>query len=146
MKFLEKGSVVVLVRVILGVMLLYACFDKIADPAKFARSVANYQMIPFEFSNIVAIVLPWIELYVGVCLIVGIFLDGASLLTMGMMVFFIIALSQATLRGLDIECGCFKGPSKVGVRRIVEDVLWFAMAYVVWRRKERVLEIFPKSV
>lgn len=146
MTFLKKGWVVMAFRVILGVMLIYASFDKIADPSKFARIIQNYQFIPYSLSNLPAILLPWVELYVGVCLIVGIFVDGASILTMGMMVVFIVALSQATLRGLDIECGCFKGASKVGIRRIVEDIVWLGMACVVWRRAERPLEIYPKSV
>jgi len=131
---------------ILGVMLIYASFDKILDPSKFARAIANYQMIPFSLTNLPAIILPWIEVYVGICLILGIFIDGAVLLTMGMMIFFIVALSQATIRGLDIECGCFKGASKVGIRRIVEDIIWFGIAFVVWRRSEHSWELYPKSV
>ncbi|MFQ6676239.1 MAG: MauE/DoxX family redox-associated membrane protein [Fidelibacterota bacterium] len=146
MTFLGKSWVVIGLRLILGGMLLYASFDKIADPSSFQRAVANYRMIPYAYTNLLAVVLPWLELYVGACLIVGIFVDGATLLTMGMMVVFIAALSQATVRGLDIECGCFKGASKVGIRRIAEDVVWFAMAYIVWRRPQRTWEIYPRPV
>lgn len=146
MNLLGKKWIIITFRVLLGVMLLYASFDKIIDPSKFARAIANYQFIPFAFSNLFAIILPWIELYVGVCLILGIFVDGASLITMGMMAIFIVALSQAMIRGLDIECGCFKGASEIGIRRIVEDIIWFGMAYILWRRAERPWEIYPKSV
>ncbi|MFQ6616577.1 MAG: MauE/DoxX family redox-associated membrane protein [Fidelibacterota bacterium] len=144
--FLGKSWVVVAFRVILGGMLMVASFDKIVDPASFQQVISNYQMIPYAYTNLLAIVLPWLELYVGACLIVGIFVDGASFLTMGLMLVFIVALSQATLRGLDIECGCFKGASKVGIRRIVEDVVWFAMAYIVWRRPGKPWEVYPKPV
>lgn len=126
--------------------MLYASFSKIAEPKDFATLVDNYQFLPYALTNLMAILLPWVELYVGMSLILGIFVDGATLLTMGMMLMFIIALSQATIRGLDIECGCFTGASKVGVRRILEDILWLAMTIIVWRRKENAFEIYPKSV
>ncbi|MEE9166874.1 MAG: MauE/DoxX family redox-associated membrane protein [Candidatus Neomarinimicrobiota bacterium] len=146
MTFLNRRWVVVAFRMALGVMLIYASFDKIANPSEFSGVIANYQLIPFYSSNLLAILLPWLEFFVGACLILGLLVDGAAFLTMGMMVVFIVALSQATVRGLDIECGCFKDASKVGVRRIVEDFVWLGMAYVIWRRVEKPLEIYPKSV
>ena len=146
MNLLKTWWLTLVFRVILGAMLLYASFDKIANPSDFAVDIANYLMIPFAFSNLLAIVLPWVELYVGACLLLGIFVDGASLLTMGMMVVFLIALSQATIRGLDIECGCFKGASPIGIRRIFEDIVWLGMAFVVSRRTVKRWEIYPKSV
>ena len=82
----------------------------------------------------------------GACLILGVFLDGAALLSMGMMVMFIIALGQALARGLDIECGCFSQEgSLVGLNTMLRDIIWLAMAVFVWRREDKTLELFPKS-
>ena len=67
------------------------------------------------------------------------------------MVVFIIALSQALFRGIDINCGCFKvivengGGHQVGFRRIIEDFIYLGMALMVLSRGERKWELYPKS-
>lgn len=129
--------------------MIYASFDKIGNPEAFAKIIRNYHVIPYTTTNLFALVLPWVEFYTGVCLILGIFVDGASIITIAMMGVFIIALSQAVLRGIDIECGCFKvvgGSSKVGIQRIIEDIVYLGMAFIVWKRGEKVGEWLPKSL
>ena len=82
----------------------------------------------------------------GACLILGVFVDGAALLSVGMLVMFIIALGQSLARGLDIECGCFSQEgSLVGLDILARDIVWLAIAVLVWRREEKILELFPKS-
>ena len=102
--FLTNRWIILTFRIILGIVFLYASFDKISDPGSFAGNIQNYQMLPYSVTNLFAILLPWVELYVGACLILGIFVDGATLLSIGMMVMFVVALTQAIGRGLDIEC------------------------------------------
>ena len=82
----------------------------------------------------------------GACLILGGFVDGAALLSVGMRVMFIIALGQALARGLDIECGCFSQEgSLVGLDILARDIVWLAMSVLILRREEKILELFPKS-
>ena len=50
-----------------------------------------------------AITLPWIELFAGICLIIGVFIDGATVLVVLMNIVFIFAISQALARGISIE-------------------------------------------
>ena len=103
----QRSVIALLCRVILGVILIYASIDKIVHPAEFAKAIGNYNVLPFGLENLLGIVLPILELLVGICLILGIMLDGSAILTAGMMTVFIIALSQAMIRGIDINCGCF---------------------------------------
>ena len=96
------------------------------------------------------IVLPILELLVGTCLVLGIMLDGSAIIAAGMMVVFIIALSQALLRGIDINCGCFKvtaenAGQQVRIRRIIEDCIFMGMAFMVLSRGERKWELYPKT-
>ena len=147
MNFFKNKWIVIAFRLFLGGLLIYASFDKIENPEAFAKIIRNYHAFPYAATNILALLLPWIELYTGVCLIFGILVDGASLLTMAMMGVFILAISQAVLRGIDIECGCFKvteGSSRVGMRRIIEDIIYLGMAFVVWKREVKVGEWLPK--
>ena len=111
-------------RIVLGVVLIYASIDKIIHPDAFAKLIGNYNVLPFGLENVVAIILPTLELIVGCCLILGIMLDGSSIITAGMMIVFIFALSQAMIRGIDVSCGCFnvseaEEGSQIGFRRII---------------------------
>lgn len=98
---------VVLFRLIVGIIFLYASLDKIAHPDQFARIVYNYKILPGFFINIFAITLPWIEFFCGLFLILGLFIESSSLLLGLLLVSFTIALSVNSLRGVDIACGCF---------------------------------------
>ena len=146
----QRSVIALLCRVILGVILIYASIDKIVHPAEFAKAIGNYNVLPFGLENLLGIVLPILELLVGICLVLGIMLDGSAIIAAGMMTVFIIALSQAMIRGIDINCGCFKvtvenGGHQVGVRRIIEDFLFLGMSLMVLSRGERKWELYPKS-
>jgi len=146
----QRSVIALLCRVILGVILIYASIDKIVHPAEFAKAIGNYNVLPFGLENLLGIVLPILELLVGICLVFGIMLDGSAIITAGMMTVFIIALSQAMIRGIDINCGCFKvtvenGGHQVGIRRIIEDFLFLGMSLMVLSRGERKWELYPKS-
>ena len=148
--FAQRSVIALLCRVILGVILVYASIDKIVHPAEFAKAIGNYNVLPFGLENLLGIVLPILELLVGICLVLGIMLDGSAIITAGMMTVFIIALSQAMIRGIDINCGCFKvtvenGGHQVGIRRIIEDFLFLGMSLMVLSRGERKWELYPKS-
>jgi hypothetical protein len=113
------------------------------DPATFAKAIWNYRialpLLGVNYVNATALFLPALELVLALVLAVGIWRRGASLLTMAFMLLFIVAISSAIARGLNIECGCF-GTSKLGVatahkvglRRLLEDVAYFLMAAVVF--------------
>ena len=149
--FSQRSVIALLCRVILGIVLIYASIDKIVHPAEFAKAIGNYNVLPFGLENLLGIVLPVLELLVGTWLVLGIMLDGSAIITAGMMVVFIIALSQALFRGIDINCGCFKvivengGGHQVGFRRIIEDFIYLGMALMVLSRGERKWELYRKS-
>lgn len=95
-------------RLIVGAVFIYASIYKIADPLSFANAIWNYHLAPGSLINLSALVMPWVELLAGLGLILGLFYRGSVLLVMGMTVMFMIALTAAVARGLDIDCGCFK--------------------------------------
>lgn len=100
--FLSLGA-----RLILGAVFIYASMDKIAHPAAFAEAVYNYQILPDALIHLTAIILPWLELILGVLLILGIWLPGSVLLSNLLLVIFLSALVFNLARGLDVQCGCF---------------------------------------
>jgi uncharacterized membrane protein YphA (DoxX/SURF4 family) len=133
MNVVHRAAVVV--RIALGLLFIYASHSKILDPAAFSRTVYYYRLLPAEAVNVVAIVLPWIEVLVGVFLVVGFKLRGAALLASASMVIFLAAMTSALARGLNIDCGCFSADGGHGVdsTRVLQDVgLLAAAVFVYW--------------
>ena len=144
-----KGPVVLICRLILGAVFIYASLDKIMNPDDFAKAIGNYHVLPLGLENLLALVLPWIEMLTGLCLIIGVMVDGATILIILMNIVFIFAISQALARGISIECGCFSVSSEagdnIGLQTILRDIGYLLLAYVVYYRQERKFEFFPKS-
>jgi uncharacterized membrane protein YphA (DoxX/SURF4 family) len=118
-------------RVTLGAVFLVACLDKIADPAAFARSIANYRLVPDRYLHVMATTLPWIEAVAGAALVAGLWTRAAALVTAGMLAVFIAAIGSAMARHLDISCGCFdSGPDarRMGLSTLLWDIVWLVQA------------------
>jgi uncharacterized membrane protein YphA (DoxX/SURF4 family) len=94
-------------RIILGMVFVYASYDKILHPAAFAKLIYNYQILPDELVNLSAIFLPWLELTIGSLLITGVWLPGSVFISNILLIIFFCALMYNKARGLDINCGCF---------------------------------------
>jgi len=119
----------------LGVLFVGACLHKIAEPASFALDIATYDILPLVAVNLVAIVLPWIELYAGAMLIAGWRVRASSLIVAAMMLVFLAALWIALARGLDMSCGCFasQGAEEDPISRVtvLRDIVWLGLALFV---------------
>jgi uncharacterized membrane protein YphA (DoxX/SURF4 family) len=128
-KLFGNKNFLLLVRVVLGGLFVYASLDKIANMPDFARIIHNYKILPVQLENLLAIFLPWLEFITGLCLIFGKFVRGALLIYSTLLVIFTIALSQALIRGLDIACGCFSvkpsSTSEIWLRIIMDFVMLF---------------------
>jgi rhodanese-related sulfurtransferase len=122
----------IVARLILAGIFIYASLDKIAHPAAFAKAVFNYQILPNALINLTALVLPWLELFLGLCLLAGIWLPGAVLTANGLLILFLIAFMFNLARGLDVNCGCFGssglGPSMSAGGYLLRDTGFFAVA------------------
>lgn len=95
------------VQIALGVFFVAAALPKIVDPPSFAHMIHNYRIVPGVLINLMALVMPWIELLCGLALILGIWKDTARTLVTLMLVIFIIAISINLARHNIIDCGCF---------------------------------------
>lgn len=141
----KYNIIVLLARLLIGGILIYASFDKILHPGDFAKAINNYHIIPLGLENIFSIILPWLELIVGACLILGILLDGASFLVALMMLIFISAITFAMIMGYNIECGCGLKPGEmIGFQKIIEDITYLILALLILKRQEHHFELYPK--
>ena len=124
---------------------IYASYDKILDPSKFARDISNYHFVPFGLENTVAIILPWLELFIGIGIVLGIYIDGNTLLSAFLLLLFNFLIFQAMVRGFNIECGCgLKEGELVGWRKLIENFTLFGGACLILLSKKRIFEFYPR--
>ncbi|MBW3565231.1 MAG: DoxX family protein [Acidobacteria bacterium] len=142
-------------QIALGAVFVMAALPKIIDPPTFAHMIYNYKILPLGLVNIAALVLPWVELIIGIALILGMWRGTAITFVIGLLVIFILAIGYNLLIGNAIDCGCFD-PAASGlsdeeklsdmVWTIIRDLFLLAMAVQVligWLRERRLLNGGP---
>ena len=112
-------------RLVLGGVLVAAGTLKIPHPDKSAMAVRAYELLPTSIATVFGYSLPWVEVGIGLLLIVGVAVKINAAIGTFLMLLFVIAISQAWARGLSIDCGCFGNggqidPSKT---RYLEEIL-----------------------
>jgi uncharacterized membrane protein YphA (DoxX/SURF4 family) len=133
------------VRIYLAGVFLAACYHKIIHPEAFAVDIATYQILPLGLVNLMAIILPWVELAAGTMLLVAWRTRAAAILVTGMMMMFTAAISIALAKGLDMSCGCFAsqgaGEDPISWGTIMRDVGWLCLGLYVLLLDRRPLGI-----
>lgn len=116
-----SGLLVLICRLVVGTVFIYASLDKLAHPQAFAETINHYRIVPYSLLHLSAHLLPVVEMVVGAALILGLWRRGAALVTALLTLVFMAAISSALVRNLDISCGCFNtdGGHSVGL-----DLLW----------------------
>ncbi len=134
-KILNNSLFELVVRWFLGIIFLYASYHKIVSPAHFAKIIYGYYLFPDVSINIIAIVLPFLELFSGLALILGIYPRSAAVIINGMLLGFIIALSINMIREQQFDCGCFSfdegGHALTAGQMLVRDIIFFVLGLYV---------------
>jgi uncharacterized membrane protein YphA (DoxX/SURF4 family) len=112
-------------RIGVGLVMLAAALGKIGDPGAFSSQIHHFHLTPVGAENLIAVLLPWVELVVGLSLALGLQARSGAWLGFAMMIVFTIAVGSALARGLNIECGCFgtASSSRVGGMKIAENLV-----------------------
>lgn len=128
-------------RFILAAVFIYAAFQKIGRPLAFGDEIRMYGILQSDpCVSITAIALPWIELFVGISLITGVFMRGAAFILVCLNAVFIIFVSMRTVETMEAEgigftrvyfdCGCGFGVV-CAWRKILEDCLLFVASFIL---------------
>jgi uncharacterized membrane protein YphA (DoxX/SURF4 family) len=99
----------VLARLLTGAVWIWAGAAKLSDPYAARLAVRAYQLLPVGLADTVGNLLPTLEIVVGLALVLGLLTRGAAVVSGLLFVAFIIGISSAWARGLQIDCGCFGG-------------------------------------
>jgi uncharacterized membrane protein YphA (DoxX/SURF4 family) len=102
--------IVFVLRLALGGVFLAAGGLKVGHAEVFASEIAGFQLLPHALIAPLALLLPFLELMIGVYLVIGLFTRFAAWFAALEMAVFAGAIASAVVRGISTSCGCF-GPS-----------------------------------
>ena len=130
-----------------------ASLDKISNPYEFSESITNYKITPYWVSNFVALTLPWIELICGLLLIISSLsilrrfglLDISNNLIILMLLWFVFILAIASLKGLEIDCGCGLAEKTTPFDRLKEDIALLIAAFII-KFRDRIRIFFKINI
>ena len=106
-RLLTSPWLTIRVQIALGVIFVVAALPKIVDPPSFAHMIYNYHLVSGALINLMALVMPWIELLCGLALILGIWQGTARSIIGALLITFVLAIAINLARGNAIDCGCF---------------------------------------
>jgi len=123
-----------LVRLGLAAVWLVSGAVKASDPNQTYLAVRAYQVLPDGLVHPVAAVLPFLELALGLLLLVGLGTRWVAVASAVVLLVFIAGVAQSWARGLTIDCGCFGGGGQVAAgdtqypQEIARDVGFLVLA------------------
>ena len=125
-------------RLGLAAVFLTAGGLKVGDLAASGRAVNAYQLMSFDVAKTVGAIQPFLEIAVGLLLLVGLAMRLSAAIAALLLVIFIAGIASAWARGLQIDCGCFsKGGELTGGRtaeyglEILRDVGFLLLAVIL---------------
>jgi uncharacterized membrane protein YphA (DoxX/SURF4 family) len=128
------GWIVLVARVFLGALFIFAAVMKLSNPQSFAEAINAFKILPDHLVVLATFVVPWIEAVLGVALILGLWTRSAALVLSLLLVAFIAALVSVLDKG--ITCSCFgkfeipcSGP--VGWCHVIRNTVLLALAALV---------------
>ncbi|MBN2092363.1 DoxX family membrane protein [candidate division KSB1 bacterium] len=124
--FFDNRTLFILFRCIIGFTFIYAGIEKIMNPGEFAVAIKNYRILPDVLVNLLAIILPWIELLAGLAIFTGLYHRGGNLIVLTLLIIFTMAISINLFRGVDISCGCktpWQTTDSVSILKLLEEFI-----------------------
>ncbi|HEU5317746.1 MAG TPA: MauE/DoxX family redox-associated membrane protein [Chloroflexota bacterium] len=119
-------------RLVLATTFAASALSKLHDTEGFRSSVAEYGILGRRLARSYADSLPWIELAVGVGMLVAATARVASVAATALLLSFAVAATVNLARGRDVPCACFgqEGDERIGARTILRQAALFGLAAV----------------
>jgi uncharacterized membrane protein YphA (DoxX/SURF4 family) len=136
-----------LARLALAAVWMVSGTSKAIDPDQTVVAVRAYDVLPRGAVDVVAAVLPFVEIAIGLLLLLGIGTRLVAVVSALLLLMFVAGVSQAWARGLLIDCGCFGGGGAVPpgatayLQEILRDTSFLALAAWLIARPHTVLSV-----
>jgi uncharacterized membrane protein YphA (DoxX/SURF4 family) len=134
---------VLILRIVLGAIFIVAGGSKIGHADVFAAQIAGFRLLAPAVIAPIAIALPFLEILLGIYLILGLFTRTAAWAAVILLGIFDLAIASAVVRGMTVSCGCF-GPADASVTtwpEVARDAIFVILAAVVALRAPGMLAL-----
>jgi uncharacterized membrane protein YphA (DoxX/SURF4 family) len=132
-------------RLGMAIVWLVAGALKVGDLAASARAVNAYQLMSYDAAEVVGAIQPFLEIAIGLLLLIGLATRLTAAISAALMVIFIAGITWAWANGLRIDCGCFSDGGQLAAGEsptygidILRDLAFVALSgLLVWRPRTR---------
>src|SRR5512137_73488 len=130
-------GILTVLRVALGVLFIISAFAKLQHPDLFVDAVQNYHMLPVGLADLFGTVLPWTELFVGWCLVLGIFPTFAAVICILMTLTFVVGNVSSFFKDVGEACGCLGNLVNMNhtTSLIVDVVMLLVAGLLIYQRR-----------
>lgn len=140
-RWIFNGNIILVMRLVLAAVFIYAAFQKIGKPLAFADEIRMYRILDIGPPlYIMAITLPWIELFCGISLLSGLYMRGSALVLLLLNAVFLVAVTARTIgimgeEGIEFlkvyfDCGCGFGATHAW-KKLLEDLVFMLFSTVI---------------
>lgn len=99
--------VLLVLRMALGGMFIFAASIKLSGPLDFSDSIKAFKILPDHLAQLATFAVPWIEMVCALALVLGLWSRAAAAVISGLLLVFIAGIASVMWRGLNVHCGCF---------------------------------------
>lgn len=134
---------VLALRIVLGAIFIVAGATKVGHADLFAAQIAGFRLLAPAVIAPIAIALPFLEILLGIYLIIGLFTRAAAWIAVALLAIFDLAIASAVVRGMSVSCGCF-GPNDATVTtwsEVARDAVFVVLAAIVALRAPGMLAL-----
>jgi len=128
-------------RLVLGGLFVFAGYTKLRNPLLFEMAVDTYRLLPPLGVITVARGLPWLEVLLGVLLLVGWKISYVSSFTALLLGAFLVTMGITYHHGIEANCGCFGFGERISPLTLARDSILFVMAVFLagysWLRRRK---------
>ena len=139
-RWIYHPYLLLLFRLVLAAVFIYAALQKIGKPLAFADEIRNYGVVDYGPPlYIMAVVLPWIELLCGFSLVTGAAVRGAALILLGLNAMFLAVVAKKAVgyvrdgtpfMKVYFDCGCGFGATYAW-KKLLEDAAYLLMSLAI---------------
>lgn len=130
-------GVLTVLRIALGALFIISSFAKLQHPDLFVDAVQNYHLLPMGLADLFGTLLPWVELFVGWCLVLGILPTFGSVICILMTLTFVVGNVSSFFKDVGEACGCLGNLVNMNhtTSLVVDFVMLFVAGLLIYQRR-----------
>jgi uncharacterized membrane protein YphA (DoxX/SURF4 family) len=115
-------------RIFIAAIFIYAGYTKVLAPIQFAAAIEKYQILPPGGVLWVVKTLPWIEIVLGILVLLGVKIRYFAGAAASLLAFFVVVMAVTYARGIEADCGCFGIGEPISPLTLLRDTLFIIPA------------------